>query len=290
MNHSESDAPWARVKPWMAENHWPPVIALVGDATQTGPFFSQLAASILCVHRQHDGRACGTCVSCRWIQSGTHPDDERLDSLGRALQIDDVRALTQKLSVAPVMASHRVVRLPDLAWASRSAVNALLKALEEPFSPTVFLFATPAWHRLLPTLKSRSQRLSFSASNGSMGLVEQNFLSNFFKFLKCDISTVEWLKIIKAMETDHPGGMFRNLDTCFKVVMRALLGGNWEGDPHPCVSFLVKKLSLDFYSGWYMRWQQSWVYKREHPQWNMTFSDVHLFLALRDFGLQQPER
>ena len=147
-----------------------------------------LARRVLCLSPLEDGEACGSCRSCTLFVSrsqydpletrpdGTpsqpwghsaHPD---LHFIGYAIHpktgkprgelvIEQVRALSEKLSLTPRM-GETVVAIVDPADAiNYNAFNALLKTLEEP-QPGRYLWllsSNPA--RLPATIRSRCQRL-----------------------------------------------------------------------------------------------------------------------------------
>jgi DNA polymerase-3 subunit delta' len=76
------------------------------------------------------------------------------------ISIDDVRALQERLYDVP-RATYRVCLIRNVERLQDEAVNALLKVLEEPPKGLVFILTTSNVEGVLPTLRSRSRRLSF---------------------------------------------------------------------------------------------------------------------------------
>lgn len=104
----------------------------------------------------------------RLLAAGSHPDFrwlERLErqtgGLARNISVDQVRSLSNLLSVTPSMSSWRAVVIDAADDLEASAANALLKMLEEPPANTLFLLVSHAPGRLLPTIRSRCRRLDF---------------------------------------------------------------------------------------------------------------------------------
>ena len=145
-------------------------------------FVLALAASLLC-DTPRDGMACGQCQSCQWLAAGNHPDlrrvcpeavalregaaiatDEEPTSAAKKpseeIKIDQIRALESWYHRATHRSAWRVVVLYPADALSVVSANALLKALEEPPSQTIFLLASDAPDRLLPTIVSRCQKLA----------------------------------------------------------------------------------------------------------------------------------
>ncbi|WP_350558557.1 DNA polymerase III subunit delta' [Psychrobacter sp. CAL346-MNA-CIBAN-0220] len=156
-------------------------------------FVWRLVAWLLCRERDsHPLGACGSCESCQWLRSGTHPSLQVLpiismpistDSLnnnelsGKAtksnkadnkstkatnkaaltIKIDDIRALQPFIYQGG--RGMRICVLDHAEQMTIAAANALLKTLEEPQAQVhLFLISdTPA--QLLPTIKSRVQQL-----------------------------------------------------------------------------------------------------------------------------------
>jgi DNA polymerase-3 subunit delta' len=120
-----------------------------------------LAAARLC-HRPIDGDACGACPSCELICGGVHPDLVTLPSPAERadLPVDLVKEIVVlRASETPLAGSHRVFVLPALERLRKEGANALLKILEEPPAGTHLLMTTGLGAGLLPTIRSRSQRL-----------------------------------------------------------------------------------------------------------------------------------
>ncbi len=111
-------------------------------------------------------RPCGACWSCRQIAKGQHPDiiEIGLDPERTAplISVEQARAVVGKLTMHPYSARRRLVILDPADAMGHEAANALLKTLEEPPSATGFILITSAISRLLPTVRSRSQRVRFS--------------------------------------------------------------------------------------------------------------------------------
>lgn len=80
----------------------------------------------------------------------------------RAIPIEEIRTLIQRLHTRPTLGSRRAVIIDPADDLERNAANALLKALEEPPAGTYFLLVTHRPGRLLPTIRSRCRVLRFS--------------------------------------------------------------------------------------------------------------------------------
>ncbi|MEL5849138.1 MAG: DNA polymerase III subunit delta' [Candidatus Igneacidithiobacillus chanchocoensis] len=123
----------------------------------------QLLRLWLC--RAEQERACGVCPSCRLLAAGTHPDYLELSPQGsKALGIDAIREGLEFLAFAPQLGSVRVLRILAAEQMRTAAANALLKGLEEPPPRARILLLSSAPARVLPTIRSRCQRLPMPAA------------------------------------------------------------------------------------------------------------------------------
>ncbi len=145
------------------------------------------AAAHLCDDPGREG-PCGSCRSCREMQTGSHygfwlidpelsedtrnSDDPtpvagllpRLfeDSSGAGtIGIDPVRSLREELSLKPSDDPRRAIVLSDFDQATEDAQNALLKTLEEPPDQTLLLCTVTSREGIPATISSRCQRLRF---------------------------------------------------------------------------------------------------------------------------------
>lgn len=75
--------------------------------------------------------------------------------------IDEIRALRDKIAVAPARLQYKVYIVDEAHMLTREAFNALLKTLEEPPPHAVFILATTEAHKLPDTVISRTQRFDF---------------------------------------------------------------------------------------------------------------------------------
>ncbi len=138
------------------------------------------AQGLLCERPGEGERPCGACEGCLWFSQGNHPDfrliqPEALDespepdaesrrrdaeAASRQIRIDQIRDVQALLAIGTHRRGLRVVLIRPAEALNVAASNALLKSLEEPPPSTVFLLVSSSPDRLLPTVRSRCQRVS----------------------------------------------------------------------------------------------------------------------------------
>ena len=102
---------------------------------------------------------CGSCNDCNSAKTHGHPDVEIIRTEGLSIKVEEVRELLTRVAWAPSMGGWRVVVMEDADRLTESAANALLKAIEEPGTRTVWLLCAPTLHDVLPTIRSRCRHL-----------------------------------------------------------------------------------------------------------------------------------
>ncbi len=137
-----------------------------------------LAARLLCEDdtRKPDADACGDCNACRLMAADNHPDFHLIHrglhklhpertiraSKGLFLVVDLIRHfLIEPANMKPTQGRRRVFLIRDAERMNEQAQNALLKTLEEPPGSVCLILVTASGERLLPTIRSRCQRVPF---------------------------------------------------------------------------------------------------------------------------------
>lgn len=117
-----------------------------------------LAQRVLCL-TPASGTACGKCRVCELLKAGSHPDFMRLEpeEPGKAIRIDEVRALTQTLGQTAQQGGYKVVIVDPAEAMNVNAANALLKSLEEPAANTLLILISHSPSLVMPTIRSRCQ-------------------------------------------------------------------------------------------------------------------------------------
>ncbi len=105
---------------------------------------------------------CGLCKSCLLSRADTHPDRVVVmpEEKGKAIRVDQIRALNDFVYSRPQIGSRRVVILQPAEAMNLNASNALLKTLEEPAPDACLLLTSSSPARLLPTIRSRCFRVT----------------------------------------------------------------------------------------------------------------------------------
>ena len=123
-----------------------------------------LFAAMNCQEPPAVGAACGRCESCYKLSHGAHPDLIPFDMSLSGLA-DEVERLIRRLQAPPFEGRAQMVILDPVDLfampTAATAANRLLKTLEEPRPNTHIVLVTTSASSLLPTLRSRCQRLRF---------------------------------------------------------------------------------------------------------------------------------
>jgi DNA polymerase III subunit delta' len=123
----------------------------------TGPAGSgrSVAARAFAAALQCTDGGCGDCHECHTALAGTHADVEVVTPSGLSYSVAETRRLVARSALAPSRGRWQVTVVEDADRFTEQALNALLKALEEPPARGVWLLCAPSAEDLLPTIRSR---------------------------------------------------------------------------------------------------------------------------------------
>lgn len=190
-------APWLEGARHRASVH-PAHALLLHAAGELGQFDLALALAKgwLC-ESAVEGRACGACTACRLVDQHSHPDLKVLlpealrEPLGwftatddegdggtskakakpsREIRIDEVRAAIDWAQRTTSRARAKVLLIHPAEAMNTSSANALLKTLEEPPGLLRLVLTANDPEALLPTVRSRCQRVHIATPPGSQAL------------------------------------------------------------------------------------------------------------------------
>jgi DNA polymerase III subunit delta' len=128
----------------------------------TGPPGSgrSVAARAFAAALQCRNGGCGTCHECHTALSGAHADVEIVTPSGLSYGVAETRQLVTRSALAPTQGQWQVTIVEDADRFTEQALNALLKAIEEPPPRAVWLLCAPSPEDLLPTIRSRCRLVS----------------------------------------------------------------------------------------------------------------------------------
>jgi len=142
------------------------------------------AKAVLCASQ--DERPCGVCTHCRRFESGNHPDLIVVEPDGNTIKIAQVRELQKAFALKSMENASKVYVLHQADRMTIEAANALLKFLEEPSTPVVAILLAESKSKLLPTVISRCQTVTFPkrpVAQVEAGLVSEGLNESRARFL-----------------------------------------------------------------------------------------------------------
>ena len=162
-------------------------------------FAKLLAKGLLCESPLEDGLPCGQCAACGWFEQMNHPDyrliesealsqasssnDEKQESAADSdepksaskkassqIKVSQVRDLLDFVNLSTHRSGMRIIVVHPAESLNINTANALLKILEEPPAHTLFILITHQPQRLLPTIRSRCQKLDMPLPEKSLAI------------------------------------------------------------------------------------------------------------------------
>lgn len=121
----------------------------------------EFAKSLNCEVMSED--SCGTCRTCKLIDSGKHPDIFWIYPQGasRTITIEQIRQLQKSISWKSYEGKVKVGIIASAHCLNTEAGNALLKTLEEPPNGTILVLVSSSPETILSTIRSRSREIQF---------------------------------------------------------------------------------------------------------------------------------
>lgn len=147
---------------WRAQR-MPHALLLHGaEGLGKGHLAAWLAAAVLCEHSHDTLTHCSKCASCTLIAAGSHPDlNWVLPEEGKQqISVDQIRSACERFSKTSFRRGYKIAIVQPAHQMTASAANSLLKTLEEPTPASLLILLTSRPSALMPTVRSRCQKLS----------------------------------------------------------------------------------------------------------------------------------
>jgi len=164
-----------KIYPWQ-QNQWQQLITRYNSKNlphsllftgQSGlgktSFALAIAELLLCEQPNH--QACGTCRSCKLIQSNNHPDFKLIEPNDKIIKVEQIRDIVHMVNKKAHLNRYQVILINPAHTMNVVASNALLKTLEEPQESVIIMLVTDNPSLLLATIRSRCQQIVFYAPN-----------------------------------------------------------------------------------------------------------------------------
>jgi len=163
---------WARVRQLFNNGKLPHALIVNGVKGIGKLHFASSVAQLVLCHDQQESGACLKCRSCQLFSSSGHPDLYHLapEDGVEQIKVDQVRNLSEFMQSTAQQGGYRVVILDPAEAMNISAANALLKTLEEPGKNSLLLLLSNQLGQVMPTIKSRCQRIDCPLPERSVGV------------------------------------------------------------------------------------------------------------------------
>ncbi len=140
---------------FLKSRFFPATLFISSDIIEATSFCWQVARMIYC--DIHTG--CGSCHGCRVFDEGENSDFLCISSVG-SLKIEDSKKLMDHFSLSPSYNSYRVAFIHQADTLTISAMNSVLKILEELPSRCYCLMSARSSVKILPTILSRCMSIN----------------------------------------------------------------------------------------------------------------------------------
>lgn len=168
------------------------------------------------------------CQACRLTDEQEHPDIATIVPQGAGIRIEQIREIRKLIQYHPRIGNRKIFIIDGVDRLTDEAANSLLKILEEPPDYVLFILLTDNVHRVLPTILSRCQHLSFQP------VAEEDII----EYLTVHDCTREQAAVIAAVSGGIPGRallwsenghqMRDQVFDCLEALKEAASGRIWD--------------------------------------------------------------
>lgn len=159
---------------------------------------------------QVPGKECEGCNVCSRIDQLNHPDLFYIEPDGLSIKKEQIQSLQDEFRKKAVESDKKVYILAEAEKLTNSSANSLLKYLEEPHEGTTIILLSSAISKMLPTILSRCQIISFKPLN-------INHISNLL--IEKGVSTTR-ATLIASIKRDVEEGLLLNQSEWFGTAQK----------------------------------------------------------------------
>lgn len=176
---------------------------LISGKSDTSDFAMYMAQSLLC--KEEIIGACQKCATCERVATYNHPDYRVLGREDATIKKDEITSLKEYFSQTSLEDSPRKVYvIEDVDTASISALNSILKFLEEPDSDITAILTTSNPNRVLETIQSRCMMIQLESQDQKIlyeKALQEGVAQDDAHILSNLVNSVDDLKIMSESET-----------------------------------------------------------------------------------------
>ncbi len=222
-------------------------------------FAHYLSQSWLCESPLEKGKACGLCQQCHLFTVGTHPDFLLIEGdgagEGKNITIDMIRNMLKWSILTPQLANKRIVVIYLAEEMNVYAANSILKMLEEPVNHTVFILLSEHPYKLLPTIRSRCQRIDLGKASMQQSIDWLHTTLPQAHYIKQTLIVSYGAPLWAKKLLDQAG--FETLQQCFTQLLAVYL---YQQEPLQVAEQWQK---IAFINEWLYYWVMECIYAKE---------------------------
>ena len=193
-----------RLRAQVVNGTLPHALLISGPASSGKKLLMQdLLARLLCTA---GNSPCGNCHQCHLRKAGSHPDYLLItpeDS--KQILIHQIRGLIEWVAQTSQQGGQKICVISPAHRMNVQAANSLLKCLEEPPKATTIVLISDEPNRLLPTIRSRCQRVVCHTPDRKNAILwlQEHHHSKMKPELLLEIAAGVPLRAVEAIDTDY---------------------------------------------------------------------------------------
>lgn len=140
-------------------NYIPKALLLTGEAWSGVFEFAAAASQLFNCKKPNYCTPANLCVNCHKLHQGNNFNFKFIQTTDSSISIDEIRAVLADVYHTPLDDQYNIIVISPIEKMSASAINALLKTLEEPPQYTIFVMVSYYLEMVPETIKSRALKV-----------------------------------------------------------------------------------------------------------------------------------
>jgi len=183
----------------------------------------RLAQTLLCEAKA--AKPCGRCRACRFMAQGSHPDFRVVVPEDGKIKLEEIRQICYDALLNPYLSAGKVYYFQKFEALTEVAANAFLKTLEEPPPAVYFLALAEDERGILPTIRSRMQRVQL----GGVGPESGSSMASGTDLPVSDLGALlRWAEQLSGNDRNQVDLYLQELQTHFRTALLAAAGAGQD--------------------------------------------------------------
>lgn len=147
--------------------------------SESNNFVQSFIKFLLCEKHYTNGDKCDKCDKCTIIDNNNHPEIKIINPEGQWIKKEQLTELQNEFNKKAIVGDKKIYAINQAEKMNVSAVNSILKFLEEPEDNIIAILITDNRYQILETILSRCQTISLIKETQKEGQTIKEKIANY---------------------------------------------------------------------------------------------------------------